>query len=202
MKSLTVKVALKLTLLLVAASFALPLSAQTNAQQRANDQREQQIREHEIQMKNTDLERLRNRDPKAAMEQANEDFGRLKVLNAEVIAPNAGLSVPDLKAVAQAAEEVRKRALRLKANLALPAGKAEKPAKNQEPAESESFKSQLSSLNSLIQSFAANPIFKNTGTVDPQSAAQARRDLDSIIYLSEKVKKSAEKMGKAEGKSN
>jgi hypothetical protein len=52
----------------------------------------------------------------------------------------------------------------------------------------------LAALNGLIMNFVSNPIFKNSDAVDPQQAAQARRDLDGIISLSEKMKKTADKL--------
>src|SRR5581483_9616739 len=174
---------LKPAFLIAAVALISPLSVQAQ-QQGPNERREQQIREHEIQMKNTDLERVRNRDPKAALAQVNEDFRRLKAINSEVIGTNAAAE-PDFKAVAQAADEIRRRGVQLRARLALPAApKGEKPAKNQEKPGDEQIKSSLLILNSLISSFAANPIFsptvKSGATIDPQEAARARRDLDDI----------------------
>ncbi len=54
----------------------------------------------------------------------------------------------------------------------------------------------LSSLNKLLESFLHHPIFSASGEIDMELAAQARRDLESIIVLSEKVRKNAEKRSK------
>jgi len=59
----------------------------------------------------------------------------------------------------------------------------------------------LSTLNQLLESFLHNPIFSDTGEIDLELAARARRDLDSIVVLSEKVRKNAEKRSKTSSKS-
>ena len=169
------------------------VEAQTG-QAGVNQQREDKIREHEAQMKNLDLERTRSRDPQVILAQVNEDFNRIKALNAEVIQANITASAPDYKAITEATDEIKKRAVRLKANLALPAsGKEEKRSKGQTD---EQLKSQLTRLNDVISKFAANPVFKGTGAVDPQLGAQARLDLESIIDLSDRLKKDVEKFSK------
>ena len=60
-------------------------------------------------------------------------------------------------------------------------------------------KSLLSSLNDLMTSFLTNPVFSDMGTLDNQLAAKARRDLESLIDLSDVVRKGAEKLGKQAG---
>jgi hypothetical protein len=75
---------LRLGLMLTAVALTATAWGQGNAQQRTSEQHERRITEPEAQMKNNDLERLRSRDPQAVMAQVNEDFQRLKALNAEV----------------------------------------------------------------------------------------------------------------------
>lgn len=58
----------------------------------------------------------------------------------------------------------------------------------------------LSVLNGLLDSFLHNPVFTDTGAVDLQLAAKARQDLEDIIVVSEKVRKTAEKLNKSSGK--
>src|ERR1051326_8920330 len=66
----------------------VPAVVAQTTQSSVNQQRENQIREHEAQMKNLDLERTRSRDPQIILAQVNEDFSRIKALDAEVIQAN------------------------------------------------------------------------------------------------------------------
>ena len=137
------------------------------------------------------------RDPQMIMAEVNEDFDRLRAIDEEMQTTlKADL---DYKQVAQTSAEVKKRATRLKTNLNLPAGKDEKRQKMEDPGAD--LKPSVAMLEGLIKSFITNPIFTDTGGLDTQLAGKAKRDLESIIELSEKVRKSAEKMSKNAGKS-
>jgi hypothetical protein len=65
-------------------------------------------------------------------------------------------------------------------------------------AEAGQLKTSLSALGELIYVFVRNPVFKEANVADVQRLAKARRDLDEIIELSGQVKKSSEKLRKAE----
>jgi hypothetical protein len=52
-------------------------------------------------------------------------------------------------------------------------------------------------LDKPLHSFLHNSVFTDTGAVDLQLAAKARKDLDDIIVVSEKVRKTAEKLSKS-----
>ncbi len=58
----------------------------------------------------------------------------------------------------------------------------------------------LTALDQLILSFVHNPVFKDAGVVDTKLGGKARRDLDIIIEVSDKVRKIAERMRKNTGK--
>jgi hypothetical protein len=55
----------------------------------------------------------------------------------------------------------------------------------------------LSALNKLLDGFLRNPIFSDSGPLDMRLAARARRDLEDIVVLSEKLRKNAEKRSNA-----
>lgn len=103
----------------------------------------------------------------------------------------------DLKAVAKSASEIRARAGRLGSALALP--KPEKEDKRPTPAaiaDDEGLRVALAALQELIYRFARSPVFTEVNLVDPKQSAKARRDLDEIIELSERVKKGCQELEK------
>ena len=172
-------------------------SAERSRQSGIYAEREAKIGEHEIQMRNLELERARAaaaRNPRAALAGVNEDFARLKAVNEEV----AARRTDDYKALAEAMAEVRKRALRLKSSLLFPApDKDEKRQQVLDGIDQGGLQPALSALNDLVISFTTNPVLKGNSGVDPQLASKARRDLEGIIELSEKIRKGAEKLHKA-----
>ncbi len=188
--------------LLAAAAFVC--AAQTLARAQAQpsgpppqnlDMREQQIRSMEL-----EKERAR-RDPQAILTEINEDLRRLQALNDEVAHAAAADARPDYKSVLDSTAEVKKRALRLKTDLALPPGAKEEKHADLKGADNGQLQPGLSMLNKLLDGFLHNPIFSGeTGALDPHLTAQAKRDLDDIIALSEKLRKTADKLGKSGGK--
>jgi hypothetical protein len=127
--------------------------------------------------------------------QIKEDYVRIQVVNNELVQANAQADSLDLKVVAKLTGEIRKRAGRLKYNLALPKPDAvdDHAEANVRP-EAEQLQSSLSTLSDLIFGFVNNPLFKQVNVVDVQTSVKARRDLEQIIALSEHVKKSSEKL--------
>jgi hypothetical protein len=155
----------------------------------------------DMQVRVLELERehARTRDPNTILNEINEDLHRLQALHdelAQAAAVNQQLNYKDILA---ATAEIKKRALRLKIDLALPAGvKAEKGNANRE-ADNEQLQPGLAALNKLLDGFLHNAIFSDSGPPDPHLAAQAKRDLDDIITRSEKLYKMADKVNKAGG---
>lgn len=138
------------------------------------------------------------RDLNLAWAQIREDYRQLQVVNNDLArAVSAGAAL-DLKYVAKSASEIRKRAARLKENMVLPeAEKATPPPGPGAGGEAERLKSSLAALDSLVMEFVNNPIFERAKTADVKMSAKARRDLEVIIELSEQIKKSSERLGKA-----
>jgi hypothetical protein len=60
----------------------------------------------------------------------------------------------------------------------------------------------LLALDGLMMSFVSNPIFQSAQVVDVQQASKAKRDLEAIIKLSGKIKKSAARLSRASAKSS
>jgi hypothetical protein len=138
------------------------------------------------------------REPRLAVAQIREDFLRLQVVNNDLVRAVSAEGQLDLKLVAKSASEIKKRAERLKENLALPEvdeeGKspaAPAPA----PADPGQLRTVLSRLDGIILRFVNNLHAKGVRRFDAQSSARLRLDLQAIIGLSGRVKKGCEKLG-------
>jgi hypothetical protein len=146
--------------------------------------------------------RTRKRDPNAVMVEVNEDLHQLNELNG-AIAMHTTISNQTLNydSIVGSAFEIRKRSIRLRTDLALPKAETKEKVPDFKEAEQGELQPALSQLNQLLDSFLHNPIFSDTGEIDLELAVRARRDLDSIVVLSEKVRKNAEKRSKTSTKS-
>jgi hypothetical protein len=192
-----------ITLIVVAACFGITSSA-AHAQQSQPvtpppqnlDMREQQIRALEIEKEKA------KRDPQAILTEINEDLHRLQALNDEMAQATAAPQQLNYKYVLDSTAEIKKRALRLKTDLALPQGGKEEKRTDLKETDNGQLQPGLTMLNKLLDGFLHNPIFSNadTGALDPHLTAQAKRDLEDIITLSEKMRKTADKLNKSGGK--
>ncbi|MGB8511150.1 MAG: hypothetical protein WCD76_22460 [Pyrinomonadaceae bacterium] len=142
-------------------------------------------------------------EERLALAQIREDYLRIQMANNDMVQAVSKGVISDLKIVAKSASEIRKRAARLKYNLALP-GSEEKPKRSEigDGAEAEQLQSSLLTLCGLVDAFVNNPLFQQVNVVDAQWSVKARRDLDQIIVLSEHVKKRSEKLDRAARKSS
>lgn len=131
-----------------------------------------------------------------AVEELQEDFTRLQVLNLEFV---KSINTPklDYKFITKSAGEINKRADRLKNNLELPDPKGGKSIPATISTELDMKKSMLR-LGKLIYSFTRNPFFKEASVVN-DNAVQARRELDEIIDVSKQIKVDSEKLKKSTG---
>jgi hypothetical protein len=150
------------------------------------------------------LNRMKN-DARAAGErrrnlfpQINEDFQRIQVIHNEIVRmlqADKGLNYDRL---AELTGDMKKRGLRLRENLALPEpGKTDEPSTHSEAIDETHIKKTIADLHDLIVSFVANPIFKNLGVVDAKVVDTATENLDSIIDLSDEIKREAKLLGRS-----
>jgi hypothetical protein len=138
------------------------------------------------------------REPRLAFAEIREDFLRLQVVNNELARAVSGEGQLDFKLVAKSASEIKKRAERLKLNLALPeAADGEKPPPSPSPADPEQLRVALSRLDGIILRFTNALHAKGVRRFDAQSSARLRLDLEAIIGLSVRVKKASEKLAEA-----
>lgn len=138
------------------------------------------------------------RDPRLAFAQIREDFVRLQIVNNDLAKAVAGAGQLDLKLVAKSASEIRKRAERLKDNLALPEAEAgEKSHAPQTPTDPVQLRAALLQLDKTILSFASELHAKGVRRFDAKSSTTLRRELEEIVALSGRVKKCSEKLEQA-----
>ena len=154
------------------------------------------MREH--QMGQLERETTKKREPKVVMAEVNDDLSRLAALNEGITSALAANAQPlDPKSFVDSAIEVKTRSTRLRTNLALPLDEKAQKHDVLRGVDNTTLQPVLSMLNKLLGSFLHNPVFSDTGAVDMQLAAKARQDLEDIIVVSEKVRKTAEKLSKA-----
>jgi hypothetical protein len=208
------------TLLVLASMFALAVQAQQrgavtpSALERERQARDAEIREQldqERELMMTMTEQLRNSAPSSRralrldLEQINEDFVRLQKINNSLAQAVVTSDSIDLKLVAQSAAEIKKRADRLKLNLALPEPEpgAAAAARNKIVVgpEAKHLRPALAALDIIVLRMVRNPLFKNPKLVDARQAPQVRRDLEAIIELSTELKKRSEQLSKTQQKS-
>lgn len=166
------------------------------------------MRERDMNIRRLELERDRIEKPtyevsKETTKQVNEDFARIQSINAEVMRDYVTGVAPDYKHIAEVMADLSKRATRLNTNLLLPSNDADgNDRARQVTSDKRRARSPLVDLNDLISGFVTNPIFKNLNTIDVELGRQAKRDLQSIIDLSDRISKSAVKLSKTGEKHN
>ena len=131
----------------------------------------------------------------AVIAQVTQDFKRIQTARNEIVRTiGNGL---DYKFVSEVTGEIKKRASRLEANLALPKPEEEeKRLVNQGELDEDQIRVALLMLCDRIESFVKNPLFETPGVIDVQHSTKAGSDLESILKLSGTVRKSAERLKK------
>jgi hypothetical protein len=190
-----------LAVIALAAATGVSVYAQGANQNAPPAQQSVTMRETELSTTEPHSAAARKRDPQEIMAEVNDDLKQLNALNGNISTHAAATAQPlNYQSILADVTEVKKRSTRLRTDLALPqAGKDEK-RDNFKDAEKGELQPALAGLNQLLESFLHNPIFGDAGAVDVQLAAKARRDLEDIVVLSEKVRKNAEKRSKLSAK--
>ena len=132
------------------------------------------------------------------MTEIAEDYRDLQQVNNRMMASAMRAAEPDFKLVSDSLADIRRRAERLRENLALPAP-GEKDEKRPEPKPFEDaagMKAALLALDRSIMSFVRSPLFQNTAVLDAEAASKAARDLADVIERSSLASKDAEKLAK------
>ena len=185
-----------------------PALARAQSSQSAQAAREARRMEMEMRQRALrDLNQMINKrpakapDPRPDFDEVAEEFKQLQLVNYSLAAVTDPKVTLDYARVRKESAEVRKRAARLKSYLSLPeveaAGKQEKAVEIQTP---EALRAAVGRLDSLVNSFAWNPVFQRPDVVDLEQSTKAGRDLAGILSLSERIRKSAEELGRSVAK--
>ena len=133
--------------------------------------------------------------------QINEDFQRIQVLHNEMVRmlqANKGLNYDRL---ADLTDDLKKRSVRLRANLALPEReKTEAQSIHSEGIDESHMKKTIIALHDVVVNFVGNPLFKNLGVFDAKEIDKASDNLDDIIDMSDEIKREARIMSKVSKK--
>ena len=176
-------------------AFSMPVAGQSGGDP-AKLQMEEMNR-RELQLNSLGADKVRSNDPKrsqAMMDQVGEDFQRILTLHNELVRAIAANRSLTYQFISDATGEIRKRSARLQSSLKLP-----KPESTSENRGTETelnvmeMKDELIMLCKQIESFVKNPIIEKPGTIDAQQLGKARKDLQSIVELSDGIKKQADK---------
>ena len=139
----------------------------------------------------------------AAIEQTKNDFKRIQLVRNDLVDLLVSKQPFEYKQLAEQAEEINKRAHRLKSFLMKPPPEATQAAGEKKPEaappvyDEAGMRAALVKLCNTIHSFTGNPMFKNPDVVDATQPAKAGGELLTILDLSESVKLNAERMAKA-----
>jgi len=161
-------------------------------------------REGDIENRNRQLELLSTpekvktltvEEQKFIASQIFEDFERVQVINREMIKATTNLDNNGYKQISSLADEMNKRAKRLKTNLNIPDMEHDK--KEPEPQnemDAAQLKASIQSLNTSVKNFVTSPVFTNPRVTTVGNLQNIRRDISNVIELSRTVKKAATKL--------
>jgi len=183
-------------MLVVSFVFLITLAVSARAQSDPAKASQQEMDRRELQLNNLGGKTAPANDSRRAqalMDQVSEDFKRILTLHNEIVrtvTKNGSLSAQE---ISDAAGEIKKRAMRLQSSLKLP--KPEVPGKpeTQKYFEKTALKDHLILLCRSIENFVTNPIIEKPGTVDASQIEKARSDLQSMVEISDAIKKEVDK---------
>src|SRR5690242_13984249 len=160
--------------------------------------RQQQMSSREYQLRNFGTESNAPKDRRqleALMTQTAEDFDRILTLHNEIARALASDNSLDYRFVSDATAEIKKRASRVQSSLALRLHPEETVDLEKEPT-TEPMKDELIKLCHQIRSFVTNPSIANPNTINAEQMTKARKDLETVIQLSARIKKDADKLSR------
>ena len=157
--------------------------------------RQQEMSRREYDLRNFGTEPNAPKDKRqveALMAQTEEDFNRILTLHNEIARALASKNELNYQFVSDATAEIKKRASRVQHSLAL--GLSAEELEKREIPKDEPIKDSLIRLCNQIRSFVTNPSIENPNTINAEQMTKARHDLDSLIQLSGRIKKDADKL--------
>jgi len=176
-------------------AFSMPTAAQGGGDPAKAQM--QEMNRREMQLNNLGEDKGRPNDSKRAqalMDEVSEDFQRILTLHNEIVRAITANRTLSSKFISDATGEIRKRSARLQSSLKLQ--KPEPTTENRGTGTDLNvleMKDELILLCKQIERFVRNPIIETPGTVDAQELGKARRDLQSVVELSDAIKKRVDK---------
>ena len=134
---------------------------------------------------------------KLVVSQIFEDFEKIQLVNREMMQLSANLDTTAYKRMSTLAEEMGKRAKRLKTNLGIPDLNHEKKDSDvpePPPMDAVQVKTSLETINASVKSFVGNPLFQDPRVTDVRHLNNLRHDISTLIDLSRAVKKAVGKL--------
>jgi hypothetical protein len=109
---------------------------------------------------------------------------------------SSNLNAQSCKRISSLADEMTKRAKRLKTNLGIPDPEPEKNdhEENAPAMDVAQFKASLQTLDGSVKSFVNSPLFKDPRVTTVGQLHSLRKDITNVIELSRTVKKAAGKL--------
>jgi len=156
----------------------------------------QEMDRRELQLNNLGRRTATGNDSKRAqamMDQVSEDFQRILTLHNEIVRTITKNGTLGPQYVSDAAGEIKKRSLRLQSSLKLAKPEASSKPEAHADLHGVELKDRLILLCRSIENFVTNPIIEKPGTIDARQLEKARSDLQSIVEISEAIKKEVDK---------
>src|ERR1700681_2167339 len=175
-----------------AIAFSAPVAGQSGGE--PDNERMQVMDTRGIQLSGPAEYKGRPNDPKARKAQVSQDFQRILTLHNEIVRAIAANRPLSYQFISDATGEIRKRSARLQSSLRLQ--KPEPTTENRGTGtdlKMTQTKDELILLCKQIESFVKNPIIEKPGTIDARQLAKAREDLQSVVELSDAIKKQVNK---------
>jgi len=192
-------VALPLIILCVSPVFAQNSSPVGAPADRVNTERirQQEMSSREWQLRNFGNEPNAPKDKRqveALMAQTEKDFNRILTLHNEIARALTSNNALDYSFISDAATEINKRASRVQSSLALRLSPEEALDLEKTPVPELPMKDELIKLCHQIRSFVTNPSIENPNTINAEQMTKARKDLETVIQISGRIKKDADKL--------
>ncbi len=133
---------------------------------------------------------------RAVLQQINDDFKALQVLNNKVMSEVTRAGEVDYKSISNWIAEIGSKASRLKANMVLPKVETEKSKVASETINEARLRNDLMALDKVVMAFVTNEVFKSDNVIQLDLATKASKDLSEIIEQSRTLKKAAALLAK------
>ena len=186
--------------LLTAAIVVTP--AQSSADQAAKNARDRLI---ESKTRSAELERMKretynrpaNDYSASRFPEIKDDFEQMQKLNDQIFQLTAEKTPLHFDTILKFVSDINHRALRLNSNLFSTEYKIKPESKNkQQPVEPQEIKLLLKTLDSSLNSFVHNSIFRNIKIVNSEDSLKAQKDLEIVIKISFEIKAKAKNVTK------